>query len=442
MRKRVGLAIAVVGGLGILAGLVVAALAASAGAQELTDRIAAVVDKAPIFASDVDKSLAEELYMRRLRGEPGPADSAGLEALRRELLESLIDRRVVLAGAEKEGIEVTGTEVEDGVDQWLADLTRSVGSDKAFAAELERQGVTLDDFKSRYRKDVEEQLYVSKFMRKEFASVGVAEADLERFFQAKYDSVPSLPEVVGIAHIMIVPVISAAKEEAVHNKVSAVLGRLEAGEAFDKVAREVSDEERTRSAGGEIGLVAPADLQPEVAAAVAGLEAGEISEPVRTKHGIEIVKLEDKSGDRYQLRHIFVRFVPEMEDTARASRLAEEVRSRAVAGEAFETLAREYSDDEATRESGGYLGEVETPALDPAYAEALAGLNPGDISSALRTAAGYQILKLVSRTAARKPAYDEAAPWIRNLIESRRRQEKFDAWLKTARQEIYVKEMQ
>ncbi|MFZ1946407.1 MAG: peptidylprolyl isomerase [bacterium] len=426
----------------VLAVVAVVALAGYAGAQELTDRIAAVVDKTPIFSSDVEKSLAEELYMRRLRGEPTPVDSAELEALRGELLESLIDRRIVLAGAEREGIEVTGTEVEDGLDQWLADLTRSVGSDKAFAAEMEKQGLTLDDFKSRYRKDIEEQLYVSKFMRSKFASVDIAEADLERFFQAKYDSVPSLPEVVGIAHIMIVPAISAAKEEAVHKKVSVVLGRLRAGEAFDKVAREISEDELTRSAGGEIGLVAAADLQGEVAAAVAELEVGEISDPVRTRHGIEIVKLEDKSGDRFHLRHIFVRFVPELEDTARASGLAEDVRNRLVAGEAFETLAREYSDDEATRESGGYLGEVETVALDPSYAAALAGLNPGDVSPVLRTAAGYQILKLVSRTAARKPAYDEAKPWIRNLIESRRRQEVFEGWLKTARQGIYVKEMQ
>jgi peptidyl-prolyl cis-trans isomerase SurA len=426
------------------AGLVLAvlALAASAGAQELADRIVAVVDKAPIFASDVEKSVAEEIYMRRLRGEPAAADSAELEALRRDLLEGLIDRRVVLANAEKQGIEVTGTEVEDGLDQWLGDLARSVGSDKAFAAELERQGITLDDFKNRYRKDVEEQLYVSKFMRKEFATVDVADADLARFFEAKYDSVPSLPEVVGIAHIMIVPAISAAKEEVVHRKVTAIVGRLAAGEPFDKVARDVSEDELTRSEGGEIGLVAAADLQGEVAAAVAKLAVGAVSDPVRTKHGIEIVKLEDKPGDMYQLRHILVRFLPELEDTARASRLAEDVRGRLVAGEAFETLAREYSNDEATKESGGYLGEVEVAALEPSYAEALVGLNPGDVSPVLRTAGGYQILKLVSRTAARKPGYDEAKPWIRNLMETRKRQQKFEAWLETARQETYVKQMQ
>ena len=80
-------------------------------------------------------------------------------------------------------------------------------------------------------------------------------------------------------------------------------------------------------------------------------------------------------------------------------------------------------------------------ALEQSYREAIAGLNPGEISPVIRTAAGYQILKLVSRTAARKADYDEAKPWIRNLIETRKREAQFEVWLEAARQEIYVKKM-
>jgi peptidyl-prolyl cis-trans isomerase SurA len=421
--------------------MVVVAAAAVAGAQELADRVAAVVDKAPVFQSDIDRALGEEIYVRKLRGEAMPADSAGLLALRDELLESLIDRRIVIAKAKKESIEVTQTEVEDGLDQWLVDLVKASGSEAAFEAELERQGVALDDLKTRYRKDIEEQLYVSKFMRKQFGAIAVAEGDLVRFFQNKYDSIPSLPEVVGVAHIIVTPRISPSKENELVGKVSNVMDRMKRGEAFDKVAREVSEDPLTRGSGGEIGAVDLADLQPDVAGVAAKLVPGQVSEPFRTGGGIEIIKLDEKTDARYRLRHIFFKFAPTAGDTAEALRLAEEIRSRLTAGEGFETLARQYSEDQSTKEKGGYIGEVELSSLDDSYQQALAGLNPGDVSQVIRTALGFQTLKLVSRTAARKPDYDEAKPWIRNLIEARKREAEFVKWLDAAKQEIYVKKM-
>jgi len=418
-----------------------AVLAPPVCGQELVDKMVAVVDKSPIFASDVERAVAEDLYVRRLRGEPLPPDSAGLEALRAEMLESLIDRKLVIAKAKKDGAEVTATEVEDGLDQWLSDLVRSSGSEAAFTSELARQGLTLERLKDRYRQEIEEQLYVSKFMRAQFGALSVPDEDLRRFFDAKYDSVPELPEMVGIAHMMITPKVSESQENEAHRRVTAALDRLRAGEAFERVAGEISDDPLTRPSGGEIGLVSPADLQEEISTVAAGLAPGQVSDPVRTRHGIEIVKMEERSGDQYRLRHIFIRLAPGPEDTLRASGLADELRSRLVAGESFEGLARQYSDDPNTRESGGYLGEVELPALEQSYREALAGLSPGEVAPVMRTPLGYQILKLVSRTAARKPDFDEAKQWIRNVIETRKREASFDAWLETARREIYVKKM-
>jgi len=389
----------------------------------------------------VDAAVAEEIYVRRVRGEAIPSDSAGLEALRQDLIETLIDRRIVIAKAERESIEVTATEVEDGLDEWLAGLIKASGSEAAFSQELARQGFTIDDLRFRYRKDIEEQLVVSKFMRQQFGAITVSENDLARFFEAKYDSIPSLPEVVALSHIIVSPQIAPSREAEVAAKVERLLARLRRGEAFDQVAREASDDPVTRATGGDIGTVAPGDLGPEIAAVAAELAAGQFSEPFRSGHGIEILKMEAKIGGNYKMRHIFVAFAPDAADTARAMRLAEDIRSRLVSGEAFEGLAREYSEDAGTKESGGYLGEIEAGGLDPIYRDAVAALNPGDISQVIRTPRGFQVLKLVSRTAARKPSYEEAKSWIANLIETRRREAEFAKWLDAARQDIYVKKL-
>ncbi len=414
-------------------------LASTAGAQEMSDRIVAVVDEEPVFLSDVDGALAEDLYVKSLRGEPMPRDSFELEALREDVLEGIIDRRIVIVKAREVGVEVSRTEVKDALDRWLADMIKSAASETVFMNELERQGMTLKDFKARYRKDIEEQLLVSRFMRQEFSSVDVSEDDIQRFYETKYDSIPDLPEVIGLAHIIILPKISGDREERAIGKVERIMERIRSGEPFETVAAEMSEDVLTSRHGGSIGLVSLEDLQDEIAEIAVGLEPGEVSAPVRTRYGLEVVKLDGREGDRYQLRHIFVVLHPDRADTLNAAKLANEVQSQAASGESFESLARQYSDDVDTREDGGYVGEIEVTGLDDAYRESLADLNPGDVSGVIRARHGFQILKLVSRTASRKASFEEAREWVRNIIEARRREELFAEWLEAARGEIFIK---
>jgi peptidyl-prolyl cis-trans isomerase SurA len=421
-------------------GLAIAVLLVVAvGAQEVVDRIVAVVENDPIFLSEVEEALEEDLYIKSVRGEPLPVDSTELTALQEEVLEGVIERRIVVAKARREGLEVTRTEVEDALDSWLSDLIEAAGSEAAFNAELERQAMTLQDFKAEYRDDVEEQLLVSRFMTQAFRDVSVSDNRIRDFYDNKYDSIPEIPEVVGISHIIIIPRVPPEKEDRAIARVEDIVGELESGEAFADVARNTSDDILTRERGGLIGTVSLDDLQPDLAEIAGRLEVGEVSEPVRTRYGIEIVRLDSRDGDAYTLRHVFVRLHPDRADTIRAARLAQEVRDRIAAGESFESLARDYSDDSETRDNGGYVGEVEVEALDRSYQAALAELDPGEVSDLVRTERGFQILKLVSRTANRKPSFEEARGWIRSLIEARTREALFDEWLEEAREEIYVK---
>jgi peptidyl-prolyl cis-trans isomerase SurA len=268
-------------------------LAAPAGGQDLADHVVAVVDKDPIFASDVERAVAEEVYVRQIRGEPLPADSAELEALKAQFVESLIDRRIVIAKARKEEIEVTATEVEDGLDQWLNDLRKSVGSDAAFLAELGKQGMTLADLKARYRREIEEQLYVSKFMRKQFGAVDVTEDETSRFFLDKYDSIPDIPEVVDISHLVVSLRFAADARDSADARrfAESIRARLVAGESFDSLAKSYSDDATTRDLGGRVGEIELPSLSPAYQQALVGLSPGDVSQVVLSPAGCIVLKL-------------------------------------------------------------------------------------------------------------------------------------------------------
>lgn len=423
----------------ILASLLLLVPMPVAGADEPVDRIVAVVEKTPIFMSDIEGSVAEELYLRRMRGEPLPSSPAELEGLRLELLQALIDRHIVLEKARKEGIEVSRPEVEDALNSWVVDLMQSAGSEQAFMAELERQGMTLRGLKDRYRTDLREQLIISKFMRSQFSAVSVEEADVRSFYDTKYDSIPEIPAVVGISHILVTPRPSEEKESETMAKVSRALERIVSGEAFADVARDMSEDDRTRESGGLLGTVRREDLGPEIADAILTVEEGEISEPTRTRYGLEILRVDGEVEGSLTLSHIFFKLPVTSADTAAAAALARDLRERAVSGESFEELAMEYSDDDESRETGGYVGEVQVSALGEPHASVLARMSPGEVSPVLPTDYGFQIIKLISKAATRKPSYEESKEWIRNLLENRVRERQFGEWLEITRGEIFVR---
>jgi len=431
----------------MLAGIMLACVmymsvtAVPAGARELVDQIVAIVEDEPIFLSDVDDAMAEILYVAKMRGEPMPSDSEEVAALREDLLESVIERQIVIAKAGKLGIEITRTEVEDALDEWVNDMVRASGSEAAFEMELQRQGLTLKDLKTQYRKDIENQLTVSRFMRQEFRNIMITEAEIQEFYDTKPDSIPGVPEIVGLAHIIVIPKVTTEREIRASQRIDAIMERTRDGESFASIAVDMSDDAMTRADGGVLGTVSIDDLREDLAAIASELDASEVSGPIRTQYGIEIVRLDGREGDLYTLSHIFIEMRPSREDTLEAVRRAEDVRDRAAAGESFEDLAAAYSDDSETKDKGGFVGDLEIGNLDPQYMEALSGLEPGGVSEVLTTAHGFQILKLTGRTMGRPPDFEEAREWIRSVLESRRREELFQEWLAGARDEIYVKRM-
>src|SRR5690606_17588403 len=77
---------------------------------------------------------------------------------------------------------------------------------------------------------------------------------------------------------------------------------------------------------------------------------------------------------------------------------AEEIRERILAGEDFAALAREFSDDEGTREDGGDLGWIDRDyPLVPEFMDALFKLEVGTVSEPVRTAFGYHLIQATEK---------------------------------------------
>ncbi|MGQ9603365.1 MAG: peptidylprolyl isomerase [bacterium] len=406
---------------------------------DYVDRIVAIVDQEPILLSDLESAVAEEIHLRRIQGERIPVDSVSMRDLAEDVLEQIIDRKIIISRARQEEITVTRTEVDNALDEWIKGLIQEFGSEQRFLDELEKQGFTLRDFKQMYRRAVEEQILINSFIRKKFGDVRASESEVIDFFKTKNESIPDFPDAFEIARIVVLPKLGREAEERALAKVERAIDRLKSGEEFGAVASEISDDPLSRHSGGLIGKVRLEDLRKEIAEIALRLMPGEISEPIRRDYGIEIVKLDSVDAPYYKLRHIMVSLEPTHQDSMLAYQKVVDLRSRILNGEPFDKLADLESDDPETKGNGGYIGKVSMDVVPKVYRDALEKMQAGEVSEVLVTPMGFHLIKLISKESRRKPSFEEAADWIQAFLENRKREEAFANWLEQAREQIYIR---
>ena len=102
------------------------------------------------------------------------------------------------------------------------------------------------------------------------------------------------PEVHA-RHILIRAAAGDAKaSEAAKSKIEAVIARLNKGEDFATVAKEMTEDPSGKANGGDLGYFTKEQMVPEFADIAFKLDKGQISGPVKTQFGWHVIKVEDK----------------------------------------------------------------------------------------------------------------------------------------------------
>jgi len=118
---------------------------------------------------------------------------------------------------------------------------------------------------------------------------------------------------------------------------------------------------------------------------------------------------------------------------------AESVANQARSGASFADLARQHSDDAGTRDKGGQLGAVAPGQLSPNIDQALAALEPGQVSGAIRVGDSLFVLHLLGRQESELPAFDEAKNDLGERVYLEKMAKARRAWLDGLRRSTYVK---
>ncbi len=138
----------------------------------------------------------------------------------------------------------------------------------------------------------------------------------------------------------------------------------------------------------------------------------------------------------YTLAHIL--FNPKKGGSDAAKERAEAVLKKVRAGETFEALAEQNSED-ANFATGGLLGTFKTGEMNKEMEAAVSALNPGEASVVVQTKAGFHILKLLSKKVTADPRLEKEKEKIRSELFEAAFQKHFKNWITGKREDSFVK---
>ena len=210
-----------------------------------------------------------------------------------------------------------------------------------------------------------------------------------------------MQEDVQVAHILI-KTPSSNDTLTAYGKIQAAYKRLQAGEAWDVVVKQTSEDAGSKDNGGDIGFITA--LLPNgfyaFENAAYDTPVGKYSAPVHTSLGYHIVKVISKRPARGELdvAHILLRVKADGSDDKAVKARIDDLYKQLQGGAKFEEVAKKSSEDKTTAERGGAIGPIVINQYEKSFEDAAFGLaNDGDYSAPIRTRLGWHIVKRVRK---------------------------------------------
>lgn len=400
--------------------------------QEVVDKIAAVVDDEVILTSELDFQVAMLAAQRKL--DPKSPE------LRKQVLNKLIEDKLMYAQAILDSIEVTDDEVNSQLDQVIAYYTNQYGSQER----LEKAyGMSVERIKREMREDTRKNLMAEKLKQQKFANIDVSRKEVADFFNTYEDSLGVIPEKFEIAHIFINPKSTDKLKKKAKEFAQMLRDSIANGADFAELAKKYSDDPGSAAEGGDLGFVKRGVFYPEFEAAAFSLKEGELSQVIESPIGFHIIQLLEKRGESIHARHILIKPKSDDEADLKAIEQLTDIRDSIINNKnTFAYYAQKYSNDKETSKLGGVLGTFEAGQLDKSLLDQIYKLKEGEISFPKRLDIGngeygFHIIKLIKRIPEHKPSLETDYEEIKRIAVFKKQEKLYNNWIKEIKDKVY-----
>jgi len=396
------------------------------------DGIAALVNDGVILTSELQAQTT--MIVQRLQAE-GTALPPG-DILRQQILESLIVNRIQIQRAQREGIEIP----DEVLNRTLAEISRRNGTTLSeLPALLAKDGISY----SSYRKEMREQLTMERLrMRDVVSRISVTPRELEDYLERE-NNTSYQNNRYKISHILIALPAATTPDDLqnAENKIAEIYKQLQDGVEFTQLAVTYSNAQ-TALEGGSMGWRSGESLPTLFADIVPAMQKGDVSEPIRSSSGINLVKLDDVEGsepvmeNQVLARHILLETNEIMDDDIVEQELID-IRQGILDGDDFSAIAKAVSKDPGSAVEGGELGWVGPGVFVGEFEDTLNSLEIGELSEPFKSPFGWHIVEVLERRV-HDTTDDIQRQRATMAIRESKVAEETELWLRQIRDESFV----
>lgn len=258
--------------------------------QAIANSTVATVNGEKITRSELDKDPNTLQLIQQAKQQYGDDYSKNEEAMstiksqKDQILDNMITEKVLEQKAKELNIAPSDSKVKSDTQTQIDKMkSQYFGNDESkFKEALSQQGLTEQSLKNMYidqvrNQDVQEN--ITKYLTK---NLNITNKQIQDYYNKNKDKYTEQPNKMHLAHILV-------KTQADAKKVKQ---RLDKGESFAKVAKDVSQDTSNKDKGGDLGEISVNDTNydAQFMAGAKALKEGQISDPVQSSFGWHIIK--------------------------------------------------------------------------------------------------------------------------------------------------------
>lgn len=412
-----------------------------AQSEVVLDEIVVVVDGEIILKSEVDALVIGVAQQQRI---------SPTEDLWDDALTELVDQKTILIHARKDTTLIISPEqVQGEIEQRIARLAQQAGSESKLE---ELYGKTIAEIKAELTPPVRDQLLAGEYQRRHLSTLKITPSEVKEWFhRIPQDSLPTLPEIVRVAHVVKMPEQDPAAKSEAQEIIATLRDSVYKGKATIEELSTFSDDPSAATNQGRYDGTAIRDLVTEFGAVAGQLGPGELSQVFETQFGLHFMRLHRRTGDVVDFSHILIRIDNERVDPTSAIETLTAIRDSVLNHNIpFEVAAKRHSEEPRSTTRGGYVADPRTDerdlvleALGPFWQRTVDDLGLGDISEPdefqlLDGRRAWHIVLLQSRVAEHAVSLETDYARIEQLVLQEKRSVERDGWVKRLRRQVHI----
>ena len=388
------------------------------------DKVVAIVDDDIILASELDTRMETIEANIQRSGKAGPPP----EQLRKEVLDLLILENIQMQLANRYGVRIEDEELNAAVARIAAGNNLTLAQ---FQKALTASGASY----LAVREQIAKEMILQRVQMGNVSQrIQISDQEIQSFLKSEEGRQRTAPEY-HFSHVLI-PVdsdASDAQRQKAETMAKGLSAKLRAGQNIDNANSAISI--------SDLGWRKSTELPSLFTAVAAKMNDLDVSEPIKSASGFHIIKLLESRGVKQMVKqtrasHILLK-PSAIRSEAQTIALAKELRQRALKGESFRDMAKEYSEDIGSAQEGGDLGWTTPGQLVPEFQKAMDETAPGEIHEPVASNYGWHVIKVIERR--NQDVTKEMRKQIaRNILHERKYADELDIWLRKIRSEAFV----